>query len=41
MKIEKIIKRIESEQYLLRISKLIDWIENDNPYTYNEFLKLY
>lgn len=34
-----LIKRIEKEQYLLKISKLIDWVENDNHYTYNEFLK--
>ncbi len=34
-----LIRRIEQEQYLLKISKLIDWVENDKPYTYNEFLK--
>lgn len=36
---QSIIRRIEQEQYLLKISKLMDWVENDNPYTYNEFLK--
>lgn len=36
---QSLIRRIEQEQYLLKISKLIDWVENDNPYTYNEFLK--
>lgn len=34
-----LIRRIEQEQYLLKISKLIDWVENDKLYTYNEFLK--
>lgn len=34
-----IMNRIEQEQYLSKISKLIDWIQNDNYYTYNEFLK--
>ena len=34
-----IIKRIEQENYLLKISKLIDWIKNDKSYTYDEFLK--
>lgn len=34
-----LINRIEQENYLLRISKLEDWIENDRPYTYKEFLK--
>lgn len=34
-----LIKRIEQEQYLLKISKLIDWVENDKTYTYDEFLK--
>lgn len=38
-KTQSLIRRIEQEQYLLKISKLIDWVENDNPYTYNEFLK--
>ncbi len=25
--------------YLQKISKLIDWVENDKPYTYDTFLK--
>lgn len=34
-----LIKRIEQENYLLKISKLIDWVKYDKSYTYNEFLK--
>jgi len=36
---EQIYKSIEQEQYLLKISKLIDWVENDKPYTYSKFLQ--
>ena len=31
-------KRIEQEQYLLKLSKLINWVGHDNSYTYKEFL---
>lgn len=34
-----LMKRIEESQYQIKISKLIDWVKNDKPYTYNEFLK--
>lgn len=34
-----LINRINQEAYVLRINKLYNWIENDNPYTYHEFLK--
>ena len=31
-------KRIEQEQYLLKLSKLINWAEHNNSYIYEEFL---
>jgi hypothetical protein len=31
-------KRIEQEQYLLKLSRLINWVGHDNSYTYKEFL---
>jgi hypothetical protein len=31
-------KRIEQEQYLLKLSKLINWAEHNNSYIYKEFL---
>lgn len=34
-----LMKRISQEKYLQKISKLIDWVENDKPYTYDTFLK--
>ena len=34
-----IMNRISQEKYLQKISKLIDWVENDKPYTYQTFLK--
>lgn len=34
-----LMKRIEQSQYEIKISKLIDWVKNDKPYTYKEFLK--
>ena len=34
-----LINRINQEKYLRKISKLIDWVENDKPYTYDTFLK--
>ena len=30
---------MNKETYLQKISKLIDWVENDKPYTYDTFLK--
>ncbi len=34
-----LMNRINQEKYLQKISKLIDWVENDKPYTYEKFLK--
>lgn len=34
-----LINRIEQEEYLSKISKLIDWVEKNNKLTYDEFLK--
>lgn len=34
-----LINRIEQEKYLIKISRLIDWVEEDNKLTYDEFLK--
>lgn len=36
---QALINRIKQEQYLLKISRITDWIENDNKYTYEQFLK--
>lgn len=36
---EYLMNRMEQEKYLLKISKLMDWIKNDKPYSYDEFLK--
>ena len=38
---QSLINRMEQEKYLLKISKLMDWIENDKSYSYDEFLKWY
>lgn len=35
---QALMKRIEQEQYLLKLSKLINWVGHDNSYTYKEFL---
>lgn len=34
-----LITRIEKEDYLNKISKIIYWVKNNRPYTYNEFLR--
>lgn len=34
-----LMNRISQEKYLQKISKLIDWVENDKPYKYEKFLK--
>lgn len=36
---QAILKRIDQERYLTKITRLYDWVKNDKPYTYNEFLK--
>lgn len=35
---QSFMKRIEQEQYLLKLSKLINWAEHNNSYIYKEFL---
>lgn len=34
-----LINRMEQENYSNRLSKLINWVKNDKPYTYNEFIE--
>lgn len=34
-----LMNRIRQENYLQKISKLTDWVENDKTYTYDKFLK--
>ena len=34
-----LMKRIKQENYLQKVSKLIDWVENDHSYSYDKFHK--
>ncbi len=36
---QALINRMEQEKYLLKLSKLMDWIENNKPYSYDAFLR--